>query len=915
MRDDFARHTIEIIARRVGYHCSNPDCRKHAYGPSADPTKAVNIGVAAHITAASSGGPRYDPALTPGQRRSQNNGIWLCQNCAKLVDSDPDRYTADILRQWKQKAEQAAEEEIRRRDGPEASSTAHDHANWERPLDRYRQRIVDLYGTTRIFGQATPLPLDDIYTDVYLLDQPTAFHRFDIQQLQADPDLLGAAKRVAGRVFVTQPIAHRLFILGKPGAGKTTLLKHLALEAARGHVDRVPIFVTLKEWADAGEKLLPFIARQFAICGFPDATHFIEHLLDKPDGALVLFDGLDEVQQEGGALSRTIDNVRDFAHQYNRAQCLVTCRTAASDYAFEQFTYVEVADLTPQQMEAFVRKWFHEAPNKADAFLRDIAQEQHRGLRELARIPLLLTMLCLAFGDTLHFPSRRVEIYTDALDALLRKWDASRNVRRDEIYRNLSLGRKHQLLARIAAQSFERGDYFLPQGNLETHIADYLSRLPRAGAGQAAVAAESVEVDGAAVLRAIEAQHGILVERAHRIYSFAHLSFQEYYAARHIIDNAAKGTLPYLLSHCTDTRWREVILLTASLLDNAGSFFVHFRRSLDATLTGDAQLAAYLHWATGKAAALQARTPQLALRSFYCYLDLALNTALDIATALALQLALTLGIALALDRALDCTTALARDLDSTPDCDLDLDRIRDVNSTLNLGSATDFGFYSAVDHARALEYALDRARALDRALGRARDRDLDRDLDRTRAFARALARGGGRTLANDCARTLALANERARTLTLANERARTLVHDLAHHIARDRARTRDCAHALAHDLARALDHALVLSQEIGAHDFHAALSLLPRLGPDAPPGECQTLAETLQAFMMAHPSIGRSWQLSVEQLQRLADYLGATVLLLNCLDVTSVSDRQAIEDTLLLPPGEWHLDLPTEQEA
>jgi tetratricopeptide (TPR) repeat protein len=65
----------------------------------------VNVGVAAHITAASPGGPRYDRYLTWAQRAAAPNGIWLCQTCAKLIDSDLPRYTVDVLRQWKDRAE------------------------------------------------------------------------------------------------------------------------------------------------------------------------------------------------------------------------------------------------------------------------------------------------------------------------------------------------------------------------------------------------------------------------------------------------------------------------------------------------------------------------------------------------------------------------------------------------------------------------------------------------------------------------------------------------------------------------------------------------------------------------------------------------------------------------------------------
>lgn len=107
MRDDFPRATIEVLAKRVGQRCSNPSCRKPTSGPHTEPSKSVVVGVAAHITAASAGGPRYDAGLSPEQRRSIDNGIWLCQTCAKLVDSDQARYTLGLLRSWKQQAEES----------------------------------------------------------------------------------------------------------------------------------------------------------------------------------------------------------------------------------------------------------------------------------------------------------------------------------------------------------------------------------------------------------------------------------------------------------------------------------------------------------------------------------------------------------------------------------------------------------------------------------------------------------------------------------------------------------------------------------------------------------------------------------------------------------------------------------------
>jgi len=108
MRDDFSQEVKRILAFRVSTTCSNPDCQADTAGPQEDPSKAVNVGVASHVTAASVDGPRYDPNLTAEQRSSSENGIWLCQTCAKLIDNDIVRHPAKVLHAWKTMAEHYA---------------------------------------------------------------------------------------------------------------------------------------------------------------------------------------------------------------------------------------------------------------------------------------------------------------------------------------------------------------------------------------------------------------------------------------------------------------------------------------------------------------------------------------------------------------------------------------------------------------------------------------------------------------------------------------------------------------------------------------------------------------------------------------------------------------------------------------
>lgn len=483
--------------------------------------------------------------------------------------------------------------------------------NWSRLASDYLESIKKHYSTATLIGNTRQIDLASTFTDVYAYDEPSAKRRLNLDKngiVQSGTDLesLLNAKRMPLLNVVKEN--KRLYVLGKPGSGKTTFLKKVLLEACESRIAKTPIFVGLRDWADSKSNLLEHICREFEMCAFPDPAKFVITLLSAGD-AIVLFDGLDEVNGEGGRRAEIIRNLTEFARAYSNVSIIVTCRVAATDYSFDRFKYVEIADFNHDQQLDFVAKWYAQRSSAHDTFLEGWNSPEGDRFRDLAKTPLLLALLCLAFDETLKFPTRRVELYQEAFNALLRKWDSSRGISRDVVYKNLSHIRREQLLSRLAANMFFASEFLVTKPHLAAKLSAHISEFPKE-ANEA-----PWEVDK--VLQAIEEQHGILVERAHQWYAFSHLTFQEYLTAKFIVENSYdESVVAKLEASASNDQWREVYSLTASLLGNAQILFTALQRAMKNCLRSAPGLSHTLREATEHASHQQAHESEGATQLF-----------------------------------------------------------------------------------------------------------------------------------------------------------------------------------------------------------------------------------------------------------------------------------------------------------
>jgi predicted NACHT family NTPase len=551
--------------------------------------------------------------------------------------------------------------------------------------DRSRQIIQERCATMRVLDMSHPIDLENIYTGTDVLEKITSRRRLGIADLLAtyhDRDRIAMGMINEDRVSSIDALNRysKLMLLGKPGAGKTTLLKYTALKCSQGEAfnDLVPIFVTLRQYAGAESqpRLLDYIIQDFYTYNISDELT-VKQLLQH--GRAILFlDGLDEVREDD--LHRVLEDLRSFSEKYYTNRFVITSRLGAQEYVFEKFTEVEVANFQPLQISQFAQRWFLGNSRHIDLFLRKV--EDNRPIQELATNPLLLTLLCLVFDEFGDFPTNRSELYREGLDVLLKKWDAKRNIERHQIYKNLSMQRKEDLLAQVACTTFKQGDYFFRQVDLERYITDYIRNLPKAHTEE-----EALQLDSESIIKAIESQHGLFVERAKGIYSFSHLTFQEYLAARELVYNGNSETLTFLASKITDQRWHDILRLAVGMMRSADELLQLMKDKCDRLLAGDRQLQSLLQWVKQKSESSQVNDRIQSVRAFY----------------------LTLGRAIAQSDSLNLANVLARtlvlDLDLCQNRNLNIELAFDLARALETKDGEDLGLDLELDLSLALEYA------------------------------------------------------------------------------------------------------------------------------------------------------------------------------------------------------------------
>jgi hypothetical protein len=413
-------------------------------------------------------------------------------------------------------------------------------------------------------GDHTP-ELDDVYVDVALVGRAP-------HQVPASP-LGNVPQDATGRHSISEFLDHAdpvvLAVLGPPGCGKSTLLAHIARRtASAGHRKRrrIPVLLSLREQAPRiaaySEQKLPEITRA-AVSSMPDK---------EPDGwweeqfrrgrCIILLDGLDEVARDEDR--RVVAKwVERQINSYPGNDFVVTSRPHGfPGPVIAQANILAVRPFTPDQVSLFLNRWYlttekHATGASTDAQMRSVRIMAGRSADRLIALlratpalyaltvnPLLLTMIAMVHRYRGALPGSRADLYSEICQVML-----SRRTQAKDLPELLPGPAKHKLLTTLAYQMMVDHISELPAEQALEILDPLMERLPQ-------------DVTGQAFLDDVS-HNGLLTEPATGRYAFAHLTFQEYLAARHASDNPSHA---HTLTKAVDDQWwHESILLYAAI--------------------------------------------------------------------------------------------------------------------------------------------------------------------------------------------------------------------------------------------------------------------------------------------------------------------------------------------------------------
>ena len=481
-RDNFTPATRKRIERQARGHCSNPRCRRLTNAASSHGQGEINIGEAAHICAAAPGGPRHDGSMTPEERSSADNGIWLCDTCARAIDSKDPKFTVALLHEWKRKTNEDSWRSV-------IHNIPYSPAMHAPTVDELSARMRNAVAADlEVFRRSDKWPSTAIALtlEVEGLSEPVS----------------------ASALAIALTTLDDLILVAPPGMGKTTTLFQIA-EAVLANGNASPIVVPLGDWSTEAVLLLESILKRPAFREISEDD--LRAMAGKP-GVILLLDGWNEL--DAASRKRVAVQVSRLQAELPELGLLISTRKQALDVPVNG-TRINLLPLSETQQLDIAKAL------RGDAGVRMVDQAwRTAGVRELVSIPLYLTAL-MALPEGAPFPTTKEEV--------LRRFVAvhEEDTQRAEVLAEVMHGLHHRFLEDLAATATRAAN---------TTIAETVARKTVSETDAALVAEGQIteKPQPNTVLEALVSHHVLMRIGDPAGYSFQHQQFQEWYASHFV---------------------------------------------------------------------------------------------------------------------------------------------------------------------------------------------------------------------------------------------------------------------------------------------------------------------------------------------------------------------------------------------
>ncbi|MBP6912441.1 MAG: NACHT domain-containing protein [Candidatus Pacebacteria bacterium] len=387
-------------------------------------------------------------------------------------------------------------------------------------------------------------------------------------------------------------LSNKNIILGEPGSGKTMLLRFIALDLLKNtnqlenlsneYRDHIPLWISFAFWTKMISQkqdlsMNEIIEKWLNSWSKSELVPLINQALSTKK-ILLLVDGLDEWSDELSA-KIAIDRLSIFVGENNLPTFITSRINGFKKLGISTIDwkvgYIEGFDANQQKELSNI--WFKarvkeihsgEKQVSAEVISKESALETQNfleelqnspALKELGRIPLLLSLLILLKLQKIKLPQNRFKAYDELINHLIgvhpekRKVTSGANVK-ELTFSNDELKKIFSHLA-FTIQSVN-GSGTIDQEEAKKNIIRFLI--------DDSYGLSSSEVDAKKIASVIvevgEDNLGLLVKKSPQEIGFFHRAFQEYLSAFHISRLPLKEQKKIILENSTNPQWKEVIL-------------------------------------------------------------------------------------------------------------------------------------------------------------------------------------------------------------------------------------------------------------------------------------------------------------------------------------------------------------------